>query len=180
MGWTTTHKPANISAKEFIERELLVWTSPTHQYRVLDGGVKNFRTYYGAVEKVELATGVRDVFAVIVLLSYSRDYYNFGYKDMSEDMGPYQTDCPARILDLLTPTTSQYANDWRRACRDKLARKAVAKKSQAAITVGTALNYAGVNYVVNMDLGRRGYQVINPQGRVYRLKKTQAAVATII
>jgi hypothetical protein len=177
MGWTTTHKPSHISAKEYIETNCLTWDSPTHDYRVLDGGVKNFRTYYGAVEKTDRSTGERQVFAVIFMLQfYKNDYHNFGYKDMDESVGPYQAECPERILKLLTPTTSQYAQQWRDACWAKIN----AKKTKPVINVGTALTYGGVNYVVNMVLGRRGYQVINPQGRVYRLKKTQAAAATII
>jgi hypothetical protein len=177
MGWTTTHKPSHIGAKEYIELNCLTWDSPTHDYRVLDGGVKNFRTYYGAVEKTDRTTGERQVFAVIFMLQfYKNDYHNFGYKDMDESVGPYQAECPERILKLLTPTTSQYAQQWRDACWAKIN----AKKAKPAINVGTALTYGGVNYVVNMVLGRRGYQVINPQGRVYRLKKTQAAEATII
>ena len=113
MGWTTTYKAKHESAKEYIETHLLKWTSDTHTYKVLDGGVVKFRTYYGAVEKTNNATGERSVFAVIILLSYHKDgYYNFGYKDMSEDMGPCQAECPERILKLLTPTESKYANDW--------------------------------------------------------------------
>jgi hypothetical protein len=111
-----------------------------------------------------------------MLQFYKKDYHNFGYKDMDESAGPYQAECPERILKLLTPTTSQYAQQWRDACWAKI----TAKKAKPVINVGTALTYGGVHYVVNMVLGRRGYQVINPQGRVYRLKKTQAAEATII
>jgi hypothetical protein len=176
MGWTYTHKPSYISSKEYIEKNCLTWTSDTHDYRVLDGGVKNFRTYYGAVEKVNKATGAREVFAVIFMLNFCKDFHNFGYKDMDESCGPYQADCPERILKLLTPTTSQYAQKWRDACWANIN----AKKSKPTIKVGDALRYGGTDYVVNMILGRRGYQVINPQGRAFRLKTTQAARATII
>ena len=177
MGWTTTHKPSHISAKDYIEQNLLTWTSPTHDYRVLDGGVKNFRTYYGAVECVTKATGERRVFAMIVLLQYYKnDYHNFGYKDMDETCGPYHADCPERILKLLTETPSQHANDWRAACWAKIN----AKKTRPIITVGASIKYSGVDYQVTAVLGRRGYQVVNPQGRVYRLKTSQAAVATVI
>ena len=36
---------------------------------------------------------------------------------MSEDMGPCESECPLAILDLLTPTTDEYALDWRKRCR---------------------------------------------------------------
>jgi hypothetical protein len=177
MGWTTTNKPSYISAKEYIEKNVLTWSSPTHTYRVLDGGVKNFRTYYGAVEKVENSTGNRQVFAVIILLQYYRnDYYNFGYKDMSEDVGPYEAECPERILNLLTETSSDYANKWRQACRDKIA----AKKKKVSVDVGAKIKYAGVDYLVLKNLGRRGYTVQNNNGMIFRMKTTQAAEAVII
>ena len=38
-------------------------------------------------------------------------------------MGPYYYDCPKGILDLLTPTDNECANDWRRKCREKKEKK---------------------------------------------------------
>ncbi len=57
-----------------------------------------------------------EVFALVCLVRRnpkSTDGHAFGYKDMSESMGPWEDGCPAKILDLLTPTTSEYALDWR-------------------------------------------------------------------
>jgi hypothetical protein len=53
------------------------------------------RVYYAAVEQVRIATGQRDVWAAICLVRYNPR----GRVD-----GPYEFDCPAWILDLLTPT----------------------------------------------------------------------------
>ena len=39
---------------------------------------------------------------------------------MTEHMGPYESACPRRILDLLTPTTHEYALDWRARCHARL------------------------------------------------------------
>ena len=176
MGWTTTYKAKSISAKEYIENNLLVWKSQTHNYRVLDGGVVKFRTYYGAVEKTEIKTGERTVFAVVILLNYYRDKYdNFGYKDMSEDMGPCQSECPERILKLLTPTESQYANDWRQRCWDRIN----SKKNKPQIMEKMILNYCGKDYTVLKSLGRRGYSVEH-DGREYRMKTSQAYEAKIV
>src|SRR5271166_5967256 len=46
-----------------------------------------------------------------------REGYIFGYKDMSESMGPYERDYPEPILDLLTPTGHEHARRWRDDCR---------------------------------------------------------------
>ena len=95
MGWSTTYKDKTTSAKEYIEKNLLVWSSDEDTYKVLDGGVVKFHTYYGAVEKTKQLTGEREVFAVVILLTYHRNqYYNFGYKSMSESSGPVQAECP--------------------------------------------------------------------------------------
>lgn len=56
--------------------------------------------------------------AYVILTSVDNsDYFNFAYKDMHETMGPFQYDCPQKILDLLTPTDNEFANKWREECR---------------------------------------------------------------
>lgn len=67
------------------------------------------------------------VFAVVFITSVDNKdpYFNFSYKDMSEDMGPCYYDCPNSILKLLTPTDSEFANDWREACKKRVERKKV-------------------------------------------------------
>lgn len=42
---------------------------------------------------------------------------------LSENMGPCEADCPASILDLLTPTEHRHALDWRERCRANIARR---------------------------------------------------------
>ncbi len=41
------------------------------------------------------------------------DPCNWGYEDVDETMGPYEISFPYTWLELLTPTDSQYANEWR-------------------------------------------------------------------
>ena len=85
-------------------------------------------TYYAAVKRTTFATEEKPeeviVFAAIVLTSVnSKSYYNFGYKDMCETSGPYKYDCPKSILDLLTPTENEWANEWRKQCYETLQKK---------------------------------------------------------
>ena len=80
-------------------------------------------TWYGAC-KLSLPDTEPIVFAGIFLTSVcKRDYYDFGYKDMDETVGPCQCNCPKSILDLLTPTDSEWANQWRETCRANIASK---------------------------------------------------------
>ena len=82
-------------------------------------------TYYAAIERVEIENPEnRTVGAVICLTSMDmKDHFNFAYKDMDETMGPYQYDCPKGILDLLTPTDNEYANNWRQKCYENHTKK---------------------------------------------------------
>ena len=87
-------------------------------------------TYYAAVEQQRRDGGESAVFAFVCLTDYNpRDAegFVFGYKDMTEHMGPCESDCPEDILDLLTPTDRPYAIVWRARCRAN----AAARRSQA-------------------------------------------------
>lgn len=59
-------------------------------------------------------------FAAIFLTT--RDGAGWGYKDMDETMGPCEAQAPMKLIDLLSPTTSEWARAWRQRCRDHAAR----------------------------------------------------------
>jgi len=66
------------------------------------------------------------VMGVVIMKQWVKnDYYNFGYKDVGESMGPRLADCPASILNLLTdPPPNDYATEWRARCRASLKKQA--------------------------------------------------------
>ena len=71
--------------------------------------------YYGAIKK----DSTNEVSGYVALTSSDkRQGYNFGYKSMDETYGPYQHKCPLAILNLLTPTDNEFANEWRKRCRE--------------------------------------------------------------
>lgn len=122
MGWTYTQKPENVT-KWF--KDELTWESETRKYTCLETAIK-FKEAYAAVEVIYKKTGKRQVFAATFMLNYTRDYhYNFGYKSMTEDMGPGISNCPKKILDLLTEPENEWAQQWRERCRKKLNRRPV-------------------------------------------------------
>jgi hypothetical protein len=84
-----------------------------------------------------------NVWALVTLIQRGRGWFNCHYKEMSEDMGPVETRCPARILDLLSPTDHKYATEWRAACRANAAKsaKAAAVKPGTKIRFGQVLNF---------------------------------------
>lgn len=93
-------------------------------------------TYYAAIKTLKECTGKnaeggyqytdispseQKTFAVVFLTSTNmKDYFNFNYKDMDETVGPNYYDCPKNILDILSPTDSEYAKEWRRKCYEKI------------------------------------------------------------
>jgi hypothetical protein len=132
MGWLYMKSLKGHSGpRQYLDAQF-TFERPDAKSTVLRSALIGRRAYYGAVEQIRIATGAREVWAVICLVRYDpRDPegYIFGYKDMDEAMGPYECDCPESILDLLTPTDRQYALQWRARCRENAAaRHARAKK----------------------------------------------------
>lgn len=90
---------------------------------------------YLAVERVLKGPGTRDVSAVIILLRI--DGMQVRWKDVHESALPSETSCPLRILNQLTPTSSAYAQDWRKACRVTIAKLLRQKGIQPGVIVVT-------------------------------------------
>jgi hypothetical protein len=123
MGWTQTYKRKGQSLKDFFATRF--------NYQREDGRYGKVRDCAATLSVAYLAyeLGAPDkpkgVVALVCLLRhFPRDpRYNFGYKEMDESMGPVKSECPKRILKLLTPTDEQEALEWRRRCWDRLGAK---------------------------------------------------------
>ena len=111
MGWTSF--PMHEPVKEWFTRN---WNDDKR--KVLDVAIVKRNTLYAAIQLTE----TQEVFAVIYLLRWSRDVYNFSYKDMTEFAGPCQYECPERIINLLTDLedieANKYAIEWRKNVRE--------------------------------------------------------------
>lgn len=114
MGWTGTYKEKGESYDDFFNAE---YGNESHHVWIGKGFAKN-GAYYRAMKNTE--TG--EIFAVIILLQHGSqsDRTNFFYKTMDETEGPYNYDCPKRILDILTPTDDEFAIQWRIKCRNRI------------------------------------------------------------
>lgn len=101
-------------------------------------GTTGIYKYHGNRQRcLELATGLADdclvrgawrgnhfyyaarhtddsVFGGIVLASQDADCWYF--KDVDETMGPYYTNCPKTVLEVLTEPANDYAKTWRERC----------------------------------------------------------------
>jgi hypothetical protein len=120
MGWLYMQSLGGFkSPKAYLDNQF-TFDDVAH-LEVLKSALCGMRTYYAAVKNHKDGS----VFAVVCLVRYNprdKEGYVFGYKDMDETMGPCEAECPAAVLDLLTPTTSEYANAWRERCRARLAK----------------------------------------------------------
>ena len=124
MGWLSMRDTGRFNTARAYLDDQFTYTRDDHRLTVLKSSMVG-STYYAAAERTE-NDGKREVFG-IVCLTFSRpaapDGYTFGYKDMSERMGPCESDCPASILDILTEIDSEHANKWRDRCRANIAKR---------------------------------------------------------
>jgi len=130
MGWTYTHR-GSTPVKDFLTDQVNC-ENEHGRWVLLDIAIVKMRTAYMAVEIIrrdkvtrQLDMATRKIVAFVFLLDYrpADPDYDIGYKDMNESVGPYKSECPDRILKLLTPTDHEYAVQWRQRCWDNIARK---------------------------------------------------------
>lgn len=159
MGWTSYHathyKNGKVDRKAecdacFMEGSNAGW------YHVVKSTLVG-SVYYAAVQHLKRYTDQEDEngnrlienvpedkretwAAVFLTRTDSRDYYNFCYKDMDETCGPCQAECPESILKLLSPTDSQWANEWRERCREN-AKKKKSPDALKNLPLGTIIRY---------------------------------------
>lgn len=136
MGWTsyraTHYKNGKVDRKAECDAYFMEDLNAGY-YEVLKSAMVG-STYYAAVKPLKKYNNANDivdipkeeqyVFAAIFLTTTDmKQYYNFAYKNMDETVGPYERNCPKGILDLLTPTENEYANEWRKDCYANIAKK---------------------------------------------------------
>jgi hypothetical protein len=124
MGWLFMRDIGGYATPRSYLDNQFTYARDDHRLTVLASSMVG-STYYAACERVE-SNGEREVFAVVCLTKTStgaRDGCTFGYKDLTEHMGPCESECPAAILDELTDTHSEHALAWRARCRANLVQR---------------------------------------------------------
>ena len=121
MGWTGRAYYGTTRAERLAKMlEVYNWEDDTRKIETIDAVLVG-TTAYVAVKRTIKATGESDVSAAVILSNLKK--YELVTKEISEFMGPCECDCPRRILDKLTATDSEWANEWRRKCRERLTNK---------------------------------------------------------
>lgn len=136
MGWcglhATCYKNGTVDRRAECDRHFMGGLNRGH-YNVLKSAMVG-STYYAAVQTLKNYSGKdhkgneiyedipdnkRETFGVICLTMVNmKDYFNFRYKVISEDMGPFESKCPDSILKLLSPTEDELAFAWRKRCKE--------------------------------------------------------------
>ena len=176
MGWLYKQSIGPYkTAKEYLNHQF-TFESETASYKVLRSALVGMRRYYAAVERVTKESQTKEVSCVVCLVNYNprdKEGYIFGYKDMDETMYPFATDCPAAILDLLTPTDSENAMRWRAECRRRLSKQR--PKNGDTIVLSKPMKFTNQTMharfrVVELAIGRRRKMVFaGDDGNYYRL-----------
>lgn len=176
MGWMYGPKPLDV--KEYLREQFDVDNERVRQ-RCIDIALR-LNVAYLAVEIFDKTTRKVEVAGGVYLIRYVRNTeYCFGTKLVGETSGPFESGCPKRILDLLSPTDNENAKDWRARCRENLAQRGVSRK----LKVGDEIEFeAPVKFtdgflsqrftVVNVP-GRRGRKrraLLGANGALYRVK----------
>lgn len=138
MGWTSYH--ATNYKKDKVDRKAECEACIDTKACVVIKSRMIGSTYYAAVkvvadwnsdtdEYVPIPEDKQYVFGAVILTKVNHnDYFNFSYKTMDETCLPYYFDCPMSILNLLSPTDNEYANNWRNECLKKAEQKKLRKK----------------------------------------------------
>jgi hypothetical protein len=139
-------------------------------------------TGYGIMHRQDKDTGEKIHFGIVFKTSRHKTEHwgmsEFCIKEIDESMGPYQTNAPAKMLDMLdklAPNPTGHAAQWRTACRETIARK---KAPAAKPAAGQRVTYNGTAYTLSHPAGpRKGWIVHSDTGARYRMNARQVSQA---
>lgn len=123
MGWTCNYIPPHDERAEI--EKLVTFENEDRAMRPVYTAQKGAVWYLAVEVTTKTATAEtygyapdalgRHVFAAVILTSRSNG--EWCYKDMEESMGPCEAQAPQKLLDMLSPTTKDYALAWRERCK---------------------------------------------------------------
>ncbi len=98
-------------------------------------------------------------------------------------MGPCEAECPARILDLLTPTDKEYALDWRKRCRANLERRGRKLSDGDRLRLPEPMKFSDGHIGQEFIVARRGRRLLlrDPDtGGYYRITRLMERAWSIV
>lgn len=166
MGWLFTTRRAGESIRDFLQRteftgaDIVECAAKMRQvyiaYRAVDGTIR------GAVALIEYRGS------------------EIGAKIIDEEMGPFYTRAPRRVLDALSPTDNATAQTWRAAC---LEWNTARDKMRDSKKIGARIKLYGKEYCIERKSGhRRGEYIarVADTGAAYRIGRGELSRAVLI
>lgn len=175
MGWTSYHArfykrngavDRKAECDSLFDKETCRVVKSAMVGTVYYAAIENLKRYKeqedGTLIAEDIPESERKIWGEVILTSTNaRDYFNFSYKSMSEDMGPRETNCPASILSLLSETDSEWALDWRKACRESI-RKKKNPNSLGNLPIGTVIRFSWQGNPIELIKHPAAYQFKRP------------------
>ena len=165
MGWLFTRREKGTTHREFFEREF------RPDVVIDDIAQVGFNTVYLAYHHRDTP---EKIYGAVVLTRWRSIYEpcNFGYKDMSENMGPNESECPERILKLLSPVEELYTGDgleWAKAWRDRCWANVERMKNRFKLKNGAEYRMTDTVWFNNGEILHPGDVVtcLNPRRRLF-------------
>lgn len=182
MGWTTTcdyerNAKGLFTIREYLDQQVASDHPDFPRHEVLASSLHGKTEYYAAVRSTDRETGKAVIFALIALVSYKPrdpDGHTLGWKEMSENSGPYCFNCPDRILAMLDDTDNANALEWRQRCRDHRVEKREASK---AFIDGTVIRFK-MPLVFSGGIERQEFTV-EKHGRALRFRAEDGTLCRI-
>lgn len=172
MGWTGYHREKGQTDREHLQNELCRDGLRIVECATITDG--EYRVFYAAVRYEQATAGFPEgyTFGLVVLQKWMRaGYENYYRKEMDETMGPCYYDAPAKVLDALSPTDSDYATEWRAKCRERLAAKAAVPKVKPGdrVRFAQALRFGNGAELREFTFVQRSVFRGVEDGRLYRI-----------
>jgi hypothetical protein len=124
-------------------------------------------TCYGRRLWVAIEKGTESY--IFLFLIDKQRAYGYGYKDMTEGMGPSYHDCPLRLLDATKGESGEYSQAWRNRVRKYHADRHQKAKTQ----IGDKVTVYGKAFQI-VDKIRRSFIAIKEEtGQRFRLSLNQ-------
>lgn len=132
MGWLFSQGQTR---SELIARRNKEWETETHKGKTIRHAARG-NVLWAIREVTDKTTGKIDTYIACDLMQGQRGY-GWGYKDMSEDMGPHYYTCPLSYLEQVPAPNGEYSKGW----REKV--KAYHARRNRKFTIGQAINLIG-------------------------------------
>lgn len=172
MGWSFAYSPAFKKADQVAEfRGGGFWAAGI---KVLDDAVVG-NNYWALLERPD---GSKTI-ALNMMKGGGRNS-GWGYKGLDETMGPYQYNCPLRLINAAGEPANENAAEWRNKVREYWANQKERRAGALKPQPGMVVEYGGKEYVLRGPAGPRlGWQV-DRGGCIYRMKASQLAQAKVV